>query len=184
MRPWVLILRTVVLSAAALFTATAAHACPACGDKIMGGGMSFERVPPGRIVVLAEPGSALQTAETELGLAAKLKRAGHDVTVVTTSDELDHVVRDHGADVVVAHWTEAAATADRLGKHSGSPTVVAVSYKSTDAAEATAAGVDKCVCQADQRKGKKLAETIDKVLDKRSKGQPTDCLLVAASSTT
>ena len=93
-------------------------------------------------------------------------------------------MREHGADVVVAHWTEAAATADRFSKDNGSPTVVAVSYKSTDAAEAMAAGVDKCVCQADQRKGKKLAETIDKVLGKRSKGEPADCLLVAASSTT
>ena len=177
MRPKVLILSAAVLAAVALFTATAAQACPACGDKIIGGGMSFERVgaaPPGRIVVLAEPGSALQAAETELGLAARLKRSGHEVTVVTTSSELDRVVREQGADVVVAHWTEATATAGRLSKGDGSPTVVAVSYKSTDAAEATAAGADKCVCQAEQRKGKKLAETIDKVLDKRSKGEPTD----------
>ena len=186
MRPKVLILSEVVLAAVALFTAMAAQACPACGDKIMGGGMSFERVsasPPGRIVVLAEPGSALQTADTELGLAAGLKRSGHDVKVVTTSDELDRVVQEQGADVVVAHWTEAAATADRLSKGDGSPTVVAVSYKSTDAAEATAAGVDKCVCQAEQRKGKKLAETIDKALGKRRKGEPAGCTLVAASHT-
>jgi hypothetical protein len=188
MRPKVLILPAVALSAVALFAATAAQACPACGDKLtMAGGVGFERVsnaPPGRVVVLAEPGSALETADTELGLAARLKRSGHDVKVVTTSNELDRVVREQGADVVVAHWTDAASTAGRLGKGDGSPTVVAVSYKSTDAAEAAAAGVDKCVCQADQRKGKKLAETIDKVLDKRRKGEPADCTPVAASHTT
>jgi hypothetical protein len=184
MRPKVLI-----LAAAGLFAATAAEACPACGDKLslVGGGVSFERVsqagPPGRIVVLAEPGSKMQAAESDLGLADELKRSGHDVKVVADSSELDRVIREQGADVVVAHWSEAAATAGRLGTSTGSPTVVPVSYKSPDAAEAMAAGAGKCVCQADQRKGRKLAETIDKVLDKRRKGEPADCPLVDASRT-
>jgi hypothetical protein len=184
MRPKVLI-----LAAAGLFAATAAEACPACGDKLslVGGGVSFERVsqagPPGRIVVLAEPGSTMQAAESDLGLADELKRSGHDVKVVADSSELDRVIREQGADVVVAHWSEAAATAGRLGTSTGSPTVVPVSYKSPDAAEAMAAGAGKCVCQADQRKGRKLAETIDKVLDKRRKGEPADCPLVVASRT-
>src|SRR5262245_33469694 len=115
MRPKVLI-----LFVAGVFAATAAQACPACGDKLslVGGGVSFERVsrtgPPGRIVFLAEPGSPLQAADKNLGLAAEFKRAGHEVTVVADSNELDRVVRDHGADVVVAHWSESSATAERL----------------------------------------------------------------------
>jgi hypothetical protein len=177
-----------VVAALSMLTWTTAQACPACGDKLsIAGGVGFERVndgPPGRIVVLAEPGSALQAAETELGLAARLERSGHEVQVVDNSSDLDRVVRERGADVVVAHWTEAASTADRIGRVDGAPTVVAVSYKSTDAAEATAAGVEKCVCQADQRKGKKLVETIDKVLDKRRKGEPADCTPVNATGAT
>ena len=104
--------------------------CPACGDKLslVGGGVSFERVsqagPPGRIVFLAEPGSQVQAADKDLGLVAEFKRAGHDVKVVADSDELDRVVREQGADVVIAHWSEAAATAGRLGKGTASPTVV------------------------------------------------------------
>ena len=184
MRPKTLILVTV-----GIFTATAAQACPACGDKLslVGGGVSFERVsqagPPGRIVFLAEPGSQVQAAEKNLGLVAEFKRAGHDVKVVADSDELDRVVREQGADVVIAHWSEAAATAGRLGKGTGSPTVVPMAYKSSDAAEAMAAGAGKCVSQADQRKGRKLTETVDQVLDKRRKGEPADCPLVVASRT-
>ena len=141
MRPKVLI-----LAAAGLFAATAAQACPACGDKLslVGGGVSFERVsqagPPGRIVVLSEPGSQMKAAETDLGLVAEFKRSGHDVKVVADANELDRVVREQGADIVVAHWSEAAATAGRLGTGTGSPTVVSVSYKSDDAAAALAAG--------------------------------------------
>jgi hypothetical protein len=182
MRPKVLI-----LAAAGLLAATAAHACPACGDKlsIVGGGVSFEQVgrngPPGRIILLAEAGSPLQAADSDLGLVAEFKRAGHDVKVVADSNELDRVVREQGADVVVTHWSEAAATAGRLGKDNSSPTVVSVSYKADDAAAAKAAGVDKCVCQADQRKGRKLTDTVDKVLAQRRKGESADCPLVVAS---
>lgn len=180
----------LILGAVGLLAATVAQACPACGDKLslVGGGVSFERVsqagPPGRIVVLAEPGSALQAAESDLKLSAELKRSGHDVKVVADTNELDRVVREQGADVVVAHWSEAAATSGRLGTGTGSPTVVPVSYKSSDAADAMAAGAGKCVSQADQRNGRRLVETIDKVLDKRRKGEPADCPVVVASKTT
>jgi len=58
-----------------------------------------------------------------------------------------------------------------------------MAYKSSDAADAMAAGAGKCLCQADQRKGRKLTETVDKVLDKRRKGEPADCPLVVASRT-
>ncbi len=184
MRPKVLI-----LAAAGLLAATAAEACPACGDKLslVGGGVSFERVgqsvPPGRIILLAEPGSPVQAADSDLGLAAEFKRAGHDVTVVTDSNELDRVVREQGADVVVAHWKQATATAGLLGKDKSSATVVSLSYKADDAAAAKAAGVDKCVCQADKGKGRKLTDTVNKVLDQRRKGLPADCPLVVASRT-
>ena len=52
-----------------------------------------------------------------------------------------------------------------------------------DAADAMAAGASKCLSQADQRKGRKLTETVDKVLEKRRKGEPADCPLVVASRT-
>lgn len=181
--------KVIILVAAGLFAATAAEACPACGDKLslVGGGVSFERVgqsvPPGRIILLAEPGSAVQAADSDLGLAAEFKHAGHNVTVVTDSNELDRVVREQGADVVVAHWKEAAATSERLRKDNSSPTVVSVSYKADDAAAAKAAGVDKCVCQADKGKGRKLTDAVNKVLTQRRKGESADCPLVVASRT-
>jgi uncharacterized membrane protein YdfJ with MMPL/SSD domain len=106
------------------------------------------------------------------------------VKVASTPSELERIVHDQGADVVLAHWSEAAATADKLGKGNAAPTVVAVSYKSDDLAQATAAGVDKCVCQAEAKKGKKLAETIDKVLDQRRKGDSAGCPVVVASRPT
>lgn len=179
--------KVIIVAAVGLFAATAAEACPACGDKLslVGGGVSFERVSqatPGRIVVFAEPGSPLQAAETDLGLVAEFKRAGHDVKVVADANELDRVVREQGADVVVAHWSEAAATAGRLGTGGTSPTVVPVSYKADDAAAAKAAGSGKCVSQADKGNGRKLSETIGKVLERRRKGEPADCRVIVAST--
>jgi hypothetical protein len=40
------------------------------------------------------------------------------------------------------------------------------------------------VCQAEAKKGKKLAETIDKVLDQRRKGDSAGCPVVVASRPT
>jgi hypothetical protein len=181
--------KVMILAAAGLFAATAAQACPACGDKLslVGGGVSFERVsqsgPPARVLVLATPGSPLQAADSDLGLVAELKRSGYDVKVVKDSTELDHAIHEHGADVVVTHWSDAAATAGRLGKESSAPAVVPVAYKAEDAAAAKAAGAGKCVSQAEQRKGRKLTETVDKVIEKRRKGEPVDCPVVVASRT-
>lgn len=171
-----------------LLAATAAQACPACGDKLslVGGGVSFERVSqavPGRIVLLTEPGSPLQAANADLGLADEFKRAGHDVRVVTDPAELDQLVGEQWADVVIAHWKVAAAATGKLGSGKGAPTVVPVSYKSDDAAAAKAAGSGKCVSQADLRNGRKLTEAVDKVLERRRKGEPADCPVVVASRT-
>ena len=188
--PGVVIMRPrAVIIVVGILAATAAEACPACGDKLslVGGGVSFERVSqaaPGRIVVLAEPGSPLQAADADLGLVAEFKRAGHDVKVVPDANELDRVVREQGADIVVTHWSEAAATAARLGTGGTSPTVVSVSYKADDAAAAKAAGSTKCVSQADKSNGRKLTETIDKALERRRKGEPADCAEVVASRAT
>jgi hypothetical protein len=175
--------RTLVIVAGLL----AAPVCLACGDKLslVGGGVSFERVSqitPGRIVLLAEPGSPLQAADQDLGLVAEFKRAGHEVRVVTDASELDRVLGQQSADVVVAHWSEAAATAGRLGSGAASPTVIPVAYKADDAAAAKAAGSAKCLTQADERHGRKLSEAIGKTLEKRRKGERTDCALIVAQA--
>jgi hypothetical protein len=182
--------KLVVSLVAGLLAATAAQACPACGDKLslVGGGVSFMDAgragPPGRVVLYAGPGSPLQSAEADLGLVSRMKRAGHEVTVVSDSAELDRVVREHGADVVIAHWSEANATNGRIAKESTSPpTVVAVSYKADDAKAAMAAGVGDCLCKAEQHKGRELTATVDKVLELRRKGQSADCPVKVASRT-
>jgi hypothetical protein len=180
--------KVIIIAVAGLFAATAAQACPACGDKLslVGGGVSFERVshmgPPGRIVMLAAPGSRLQAADTDLGLVAGFKRAGHEVTVVADEAELARVVQERHADVVLAHWSEVKTAAGQVGSDSTAPTILAVTYKSEDAAAAKAAGVEDCVCRADQRKGRKLSDTVDQILELRRKGQPADCPVTIASS--
>ena len=183
MRPTLL-----VLAATGLFGATAVQACPACGDKLsIGGGASFERVsqsgPPGRVLVLAAPGSQMQTANSELNLVDEFKRAGYEVRLVGDLNELNHAVHEQGADVVVAHWTDAAAAAGAVGKDASSPTVVSVSYKADDAAAVKAAGAGKCISQAEERKSRKLTGTVGKIIQKRRKGEPADCPVVVASRT-
>src|SRR5262245_59062660 len=89
--------KLVVSLVAGLLAATAAQACPACGDKLslVGGGVSFMDAgragPPGRVVLYAGPDSPLRSAEADLGLVSRMKRAGHEVTVVGDEAELDRV---------------------------------------------------------------------------------------------
>ena len=164
-----------------LLAANAAYACPACGDKLNFGGMNFERVNPnpGRVVVLASPGSP--AAAGKLDIKAALERDGHEVFVAQSPEELDRMSRDHRPDVVVTHWSDAPAAEQQLGREPGAPTIVPVAYEDKDAAAAKAEGADRCLARADQKRGRKLAEAIDKILEQRRKGAPSECVATIAN---
>jgi hypothetical protein len=191
-----------------LLAADAAYACPACGDKIgFGSGMSFDRVvrkgPPGHLVLLAVPDSKLADPK---GVRAALEREGHEIHVVGTIDELAKVAADGHADLIVTHWKDAAPAEQRLaempapsadskgtaqGDSAAStltavpapPIVLPVAFESSDAAAAKEHGADRCLERADQRRGRKLLESIDKLLEQRRKGVPSECVLAVAKST-
>jgi hypothetical protein len=190
------------LVAMLLLAANAAYACPACGDKIgFGSGVGFDRVvrkgPPGHLVLLAAPGSQLADPR---GVRAALEREGHGVHVVGTVDELAQVAAAGHADLVVTHWKDAALAEERLSampaptadpaelaqtgaSSAAAPIVVPVALESSDAAAAKEHGADRCLERADQRRGRKLLESIDKLLEQRRKGVPSECVLAVAKST-
>ena len=174
----------MVCCMAALMATSAAYACPACGDKLNFGGSGFERMnrksEPGKVLLLATAGSPLTSTD---GPQTVLQRAGHHVAAVASPEEIGQALSEHGADVVVVHWTDAEAVEAKLAGVEPAPTIVPVAYQQSDAAAANAAGVDSCLERTDQRGGRKLLASIDKILDQRRKGVASACVVKIASRT-
>ena len=180
-----------LVAAAALAIPVFASTALACGDKLamIGGGVSFERIShatnPGSVVLLIAPGSPFSQADDELKLAESLRKTGHTVRRVSSTAELESALRDSPVDVVVAYWTDANAVAQKLGgSASAAPTVVPVVYQATPAQLSDATAGSKCVAEVEKRRGKQLAETVDKVLQKRKSGQPVTCTTGGAQHST
>jgi len=168
---------------AGLLTANAAIACPACGDKL-GFGPSFtnaERQPPGHLLILAAPDSAL--ASQAAGIKGVLEREGHEVVVAQSPDELSHRLHEHPTDIVLTHWSDAASTDQLLAAGADSPTVVPIAFADRDAAAAKADGADRCLARSDQKRGRKLVDKIDTILEQRRKGTPSECVTAIANRT-
>ena len=159
-----------------------ATAAWACGDKLamIGGGVSFERLSqtahPGRVVLLIAPDSPFSQAETELKLTDSLRRTGHSVRRVASEAELETALHQEGADVVVVYWTDAGTVNDRLvAGTSGAPTVVPVVYHATASQLSDATAQSKCVAQVEERRGRQLAETVERAVERHKSGQALDC---------
>jgi len=164
----------IVLALSVAAPATA----PACGDKLamIGGGVSFERIAqtahPGSVVLLIAPDSPLYQADQQLRLADSLRRSGHNVRRVASQSELENALNQQAADVVVVYWTEAAQVHDRLAAASPAPTVVPVVYRATPAQLTDANQQSTCTADVEKRRGRQLAETVDRVLEQRKSGTP------------
>jgi hypothetical protein len=166
---------------AAIALSVATTAAFACGDKLamIGGGVSFERISqsahPGRVVMLIAPDSPFSQADNDLKLADSLRRTGHSVRRVSSEAELKAALDKEAADVVVVYWTDAGAVNSELRTAAAAPTVVPVVYHPTPAQLNDATTKSKCVAQVEKRRGRELAETVDRVVGKRKSGQPLDC---------
>jgi hypothetical protein len=179
---------TFLVRATCLALSSVAAPAIACGDKLamIGGGVSFDRVAsatqPGNVVLLIAPDSPLSRADADLGLTDSLRRTGHSVRRVHSEAELQAALRQEQADVVVVYWTEADAIADAFHSDATTaPTVVPVAYRATPAQLADAAAQSKCIADVEKRRGKQLAETVDRVLAKRKAGLSVDCVAGANS---
>ena len=176
------VLVTIALSAATT-------AALACGDKLamIGGGVSFERISqsahPGRVVMLIAPDSPFSQADSDLKLADSLRRTGHSVRRVASEAELKAALDKEAADVVVVYWTDAGTVSSDLHAAAAAPTVVPVVYHPTPAQLNDATAQSKCVAQVEKRRGRELAETVDRVVGKRKSGQPSDCVAAQAPHT-
>jgi hypothetical protein len=168
------------LATAALFALPAmAGAAFACGDKLamIGGGVSFERIAqtanPGSVVLLMAPDSPLYQADQQLRLADSLRRSGHTVRRVGSEAELESALSQKPADVVIVYWTDAAQVNERLASATRAPTVVPVVYREAAAEVTNATRQSSCVADVEKRRGRQLAETVDRVLGQRKAGHST-----------
>lgn len=116
------------------FIESPAHAC---GDKLVSlvRGIRFQRAyqaaRPGSILIYAGAGGEQTVKETKL--QSSLKRAGHDIQIVTDSSQLDEVLRAQHFDLVLADVAEVADLSQRLASVPHRPRVLPVLYKPTKA---------------------------------------------------
>jgi hypothetical protein len=170
-----------------LLHTSASWACPACGDKlsVVGGGVDFDEVglskQPGSVIVFAPEGSQLQSSGKAAALVAMLRDAGHEVRLLEQDATLEQTAGEADADIVIAHWSEAGTASSRLATLTEPPTVMPVTLSADDAAAAKAAGAARCVASTEGRGLRKLPKSVDGVLERRRKGQATECQVVLAS---
>ena len=147
--------------------------------------MNFDRIKPqpGRVVVLAAPDSALTGKKLDIKTA--LERDGHEVLSWRSRPTSSIACRV----TMPRTWSSLTgrmppSTEQQLGREPGAPTVVPVAYEDKDADAAKAEGADRCLARADQKRGRKLAEAIDKVLEQRRKGAPSECVATTIANRT
>src|SRR5262245_28891506 len=162
-----------------------------CGDKLamIGGGVSFERISqtayPGRVVMLIEPDSPLSRADADLKLTESLRRTGHTVRRVASTQELESTLRQEAADVVVVYWTEAGTVSSQLPEaKAAAPTLVPVVYHATPEQLHDATSQSKCVAEVEKRRGRQLTETVNRAVQQRKSGQPLNCTVTAPQQST
>jgi CheY-like chemotaxis protein len=120
------------------------------------------------VLILAAPDTAL--ASQAAGIKGVLEREGHEVVVAQSPDELSHRLHEHPTDIVLTHWSDAASTDQLLAAGADSPTVVPIAFADKDAAAAKAEGADRCLARSDQKRGRKLVEKIDNILEQTPQG--------------
>jgi hypothetical protein len=96
------------------------------------------------------------------------------VRVVTSENELTDAVKSSGADLILVDAGEASAVTAEIGKVPSSPSVLAVLNDATPADLERARAEGTCVAPA-ARKGRKVLQMVEEMLDRRSQGLPDVC---------
>ena len=173
--------RIVIVAAAGVLFVSAALAC---GDKLvaLGGGVPFDRIHsahPGNVLLYLNPCSSLNTANNDLRLDRALTRAGHTVRTVATRNDLDRVMRDATADVVLMDWADAMQLNARLTDKL--PTLP-VRYGAGTTAPAESH--DGCFIEADKRRAVTLVRAVNSIMEGREKGLPVSCSKIGGRGAT
>jgi hypothetical protein len=164
----------------------------ACGDKLsmMGGGVSFDLVNPGRhrgnVILFAPPESPLRLGKNGATLEKTLERAGHKVRRVDTTTALAAALQAGNVDIVLTDAGDAVATPQRVAAASGSqaePAPLALSYRPTAADLSSASLGRTCVAQFDSR-GKQLLDAIENVLAAKGQVAAASCAPASVTSST
>jgi hypothetical protein len=147
--------------------------CDACNGA---GGVPFNRMRSkhgsGQIVLLAPPDSDLWTLNEQGRLRQQLERAGFAVRVVGSQRDLDAVLSDKPADIVLADDADVAALRDRLATTAAAPMVLSVAPLSDSAATSVESS---CSVQISPKQGGDLVKVIASYITRRQAGTAIDC---------
>ena len=108
----------------------------ACGDKflVISRGTRFQRAgvarQPAKILVYANPNSALPKALERAKVDATLRKVGYEPTSVSAPADLDRALRQGGWDLVLVAASDSRAIRSRLSG-SGAPMIVPVLHAPT-----------------------------------------------------
>jgi len=147
--------------------------CDACGGAA---GVAFNRMRtkhgPGQIVLLAPPDSDLWTLNEQGRLRQNLERAGFAVRVVESQRDLDAVLSDKPADIILADGTDVAEIRDRLATAAAAPVVLSVAPLPDSAATSLESN---CSVQVSPKQGAGFVKVIASYVARRQAGTAIDC---------
>jgi hypothetical protein len=145
----------------------------ACGDKflVVGRGVrqarAFGVTRPASILIYANPKSALPAALEESRLDAHLRKAGHRVTSVENSRELQAALAGGGIDIVMTALSDMSALEPEVRAAASKPVLLPVIYNPTGQELTAAEKTYSCVLKAPSR-NQDYVEVINEALKLRT----------------
>jgi CheY-like chemotaxis protein len=130
-------MKTRLIVAGLLCVTHASQGLLACGDKFLvaSRGTRFQRADiaraPARILIYANPASALPKALEKAVVDSTLRKAGYRPTSVTDPGELEQALRQGGWDLVVTDLSDGTALRARLQGPGSAPMIVPVLHGAT-----------------------------------------------------
>lgn len=175
--------RQIAIAAAATVASAVslAGSAWACGDKLvaLGGGVGFQRVVvsrhPGHIILMLEPNTGLNDANTRFNLAASLSLAGHEVSIARTDDELREQRAKAKPDLILIDAASAKKYDAQGNRSADGPAIIPVSYVGDGGAMPVAAQQPACGSVDVGRKGTQLLKAVEGAMKLRSRGEPMPC---------
>jgi hypothetical protein len=147
--------------------------CDACGGA---GGVPFNRMRAkhgsGQIVLLARPDSDLWALNEQGRLRQNLERAGFAVRVVESQRDLEAVLSDKPADIVLADGADVAALRDLLATAAAAPVVLSVAPLRDSAATPLESN---CRVQVSTKQAGDFVKVIASYVTRRQAGTAIDC---------
>lgn len=165
--------RSLVLVAAAAFSASATADLAACGDKFLRAGRSarssgYAAIHRANILIYKPSGTAKGLKEFE----SILKRAGHKAVALQDGAQLSSALASAKYDVIIADYADAPLVSGQFDGAMSQPGILPILHKPTADQEAQVRKSYHCIIKPESMTKYDALAQIDHVMELRLKGAP------------